>query len=94
VRSPEAATCVLHRLLTAHTDLRAEAAQIARGLLGDVSFESVADDVEHALRSLDHPREELSTAGHRKLAALAAREGLTPDELLSRLISSWRRAAR
>jgi hypothetical protein len=38
------------------------------------------------------PREKLSTAGHRKLAALAAKEGVTPDELLSRLISSWRRA--
>src|SRR3990170_6925214 len=31
----------------------------------------------------DRPREKLSTAGHRKLAALAAKEGLTPDELLS-----------
>jgi len=39
-------------------------------------------------------RETLSTAGHRKLAILAAKEGITPDELLSRLISSWRRAKR
>ncbi len=30
----------------------------------------------------DRPREKLSTAGHRKLAALAAKEGMTPDELL------------
>ena len=42
----------------------------------------------------DRPREKLSTAGHRKLAALAAKEGLTPDEFLSRLISSWRSAGR
>jgi hypothetical protein len=42
----------------------------------------------------DRPREKLSTAGHRKLAALAAKEGMTPDELLSRLISSWRSAKR
>lgn len=42
----------------------------------------------------DRPREKLSTAGHRKLAALAAKEGMTPDELLSRLISSWRNAKR
>ena len=35
-------------------------------------------------------REKLSTTGHRRLAALAAREGITPDELLGRLISSWR----
>ena len=36
----------------------------------------------------DRPREKLSTAGHRKLAALAAKEGMTPDELFSRLIST------
>jgi hypothetical protein len=40
----------------------------------------------------DRPREKLSTAGHRKLVALAAKEGTTPDELLSRLISTWRHA--
>ncbi len=39
-------------------------------------------------------QQKLSTAGHRKLAALAAKEGTTPDELLSRLISSWRRETR
>jgi hypothetical protein len=38
----------------------------------------------------DRPREKLSSAGHRKLAALAAKEGMTPDELLGRMISSWR----
>jgi hypothetical protein len=47
------ARAVLHRLLSAHPDLRTEAEQAARSLLGQVSFESVADDVEHALRSLD-----------------------------------------
>ena len=47
------AHAVLHRLLTAHPDLRTEAEQAARSLLSQVSFESVADDVEHALRSLD-----------------------------------------
>lgn len=40
----------------------------------------------------DRPRERLSTAGHGKLAALAAEEGTTPDELLRRLISCWRSA--
>ena len=40
------------------------------------------------------PREKLSTTGHRALAALAAREGITPDELLRRLISAWRNAQR
>ena len=40
----------------------------------------------------ERPREKLSTAGQRKLAALAAREGRTPDELLGRLISAWRKA--
>ena len=38
----------------------------------------------------DRPREKLSAAGHRKLATLATKEGMTPDELLGRLISSWR----
>ena len=42
----------------------------------------------------DRPREKLSAAGHRKLAALATKEGMTPDELLHRLISSWRGAKR
>ena len=42
----------------------------------------------------DRPRAKLSTAGHRKLATLAAQEEMTPDELLSRLISSWRNAKR
>ncbi len=42
----------------------------------------------------ERPREKLSTAGHRKLATLAAKEGMTPDELLNRLISSWRSAER
>jgi hypothetical protein len=42
----------------------------------------------------DRRRAKLSTAGHRKLTALAANEGMTPDELLSRLISSWRSAKR
>lgn len=37
----------------------------------------------------ERPREKLSTAGHRKLASLAAREAMTPDELLRRLISAW-----
>ncbi len=42
----------------------------------------------------DRPREKLSTTGQRKLAALAAKEGITPDQLLSRLIVSWRSAER
>jgi hypothetical protein len=42
----------------------------------------------------DRPREKLSAGSHRKLANLAAKKGMTPDKLLSRLISSWRRAQR
>jgi hypothetical protein len=38
----------------------------------------------------ERPREKLSASGHRKLGTLAAKEGTTPDELLSRLISCWR----
>jgi hypothetical protein len=47
-----------------------------------------ASDVE------DRPREKLSSAGHRKLAALAAKEEVGPDELLNRLIAAWRKAQR
>ena len=42
----------------------------------------------------DRPREKLSTAGHRKLATLAAKEKMTPDQLLDELITTWRRKAR
>ena len=42
----------------------------------------------------DRPRETLSPAGHHRLAALAAKDGMTPDELLGRLISTWRGAKR
>ena len=38
----------------------------------------------------DRPREKLSSAGHRRLAVLAAKEDMTPDALLGCLISSWR----
>jgi hypothetical protein len=37
----------------------------------------------------DRPQEKLSSAGHRKLAVLAAKEDMTPDALLGCLISSW-----
>ena len=50
--------------------------------------------LRRATATEDRPREKLSTAGYRKLATLAAKEGITPDELLSRLISSWRTAKR
>lgn len=42
----------------------------------------------------DRPREKLSTAGNRKLATLAAKEKLTPDQLLDELISAWRTGRR
>jgi hypothetical protein len=40
----------------------------------------------------DRPREKLSAAGHRRLATLAAKEGVSPDELLGRLVLAWRRS--
>lgn len=40
---------------------------------------------------VDRAREKLSAAGHRKLATLAAKEGASPDEMLSGLISAWRK---
>jgi hypothetical protein len=50
---PGEAAAVLRRLLAAHPDLGGEAEQIARSLLGEVSFESVAEEVERAVRTLD-----------------------------------------
>ena len=44
-------------------------------------------DVDGRLRE----KLKLSAAGRRKLGTLAAKEGLTPDEMLSRLISTWRK---
>lgn len=35
-------------------------------------------------------REKLSSTGHRKLTAMAAKEGISPDEFLKRLIASRR----
>jgi hypothetical protein len=40
------------------------------------------------------PLPKLSAAGHRRLATLAAKEGLDPDRLLGRLIETWRGARR
>ena len=50
---PEEAHGVLRRLLAAHPALGAEAEEIARSLLAEVSFEGVADEVEDALSALD-----------------------------------------
>ena len=40
------------------------------------------------------PREKLSAAGHRRLEALATKEGMTPDELVGQMMAAWRRAKR
>ena len=47
------AHAVFRRLLAAHRELQPETRQIARLLLGEVSFKSVAKDVEQAVRGLD-----------------------------------------
>ena len=54
----EDAQDVLRRLLAAHPDLGAEAETIGRSLLGEVTFEAVAADVEDAVRAMD--REDLN----------------------------------
>jgi len=51
--SPGEAGQVLARILGAHPELRAEAEGIARSVLGEVSFEPVACDVEEAVRGID-----------------------------------------
>jgi hypothetical protein len=47
------ALSLLHRLLSAHPDLRSEAEEMARALLAEIDFEAVGEDVEDALRALD-----------------------------------------
>lgn len=42
----------------------------------------------------DRPVEKLSVAAHRRLAALAAKEVMTPDELVDRMIAAWRGVTR
>ncbi len=52
-QEPEEAARVLHRLLDAHPELVCEADGIARALLGEVSFEDIADEVEAAVEAPD-----------------------------------------
>jgi len=50
---PGEAALVLRRLLAGHPELVAEAEEISRSTLGDVSFESIASEVEDAIRQFD-----------------------------------------
>jgi hypothetical protein len=49
----EEALNVLHRLLATHPNLKKEVESIARSLLGEVSFEETADEVQEAISALD-----------------------------------------
>jgi len=49
----EEAREVLGRLLAAHPDLRAEAERHARSLMGEVTFEAIADEVEDSVNAFD-----------------------------------------
>ena len=50
---PGEAAVVLQRLLALHPELLTEAEAISRATLADVSFESIAGDVEDSIRQLD-----------------------------------------
>ena len=50
---PEETAAVLRRLLVAHPDLKGEAENIAKSVLHEVDLESIADEVEDAVRALD-----------------------------------------
>lgn len=50
---PDEAAEVLRRLLAAHPDLADEAELTARSILGEVTFEEIADEVEDAVRAPD-----------------------------------------
>ncbi len=49
---PGEAAQVLRRLLAGHPELLSEAEEISRSTLGDVSFESIASEVEDSIRQL------------------------------------------
>jgi hypothetical protein len=50
---PGEAALVLRRLLAGHPELVVETEEISRSTLGDVSFESIASEVEDAVRQFD-----------------------------------------
>lgn len=51
--TPDEAADVLRRLLVAHPDLADEAGRTARSILGEVTFEEIANEVEEAVRAPD-----------------------------------------
>ena len=51
--APEEANAVLHGLLKTHPELQSEAEELARNAMSSPSIEEIADDVFHALTSLD-----------------------------------------
>ena len=73
-------------------DINAARNHAKRQIVRDHSgkFCLIGQTLDCASATEDRPREKLSTAGHRKLSNLAAKEDLTPDELLTRLIEVWR----
>jgi hypothetical protein len=50
---PGEAQAVLNRLLADHPNIGAEAERIAESLLGEISSEIIADEIDDAIRSLD-----------------------------------------
>ncbi len=54
----------MRRLVAAHANLRTEAERIAQTVLDEISFESVADEVEEAARALDLDDLEGRSGGH------------------------------
>ncbi len=63
LKQDEVAT-LLRLLLERHSELAKEVEALAKSVLGDVSIEEIADEVEHALRSLD--LDDLNTRAGRK----------------------------
>jgi len=83
---------VLRRVLEAHPGLRGEAEEIARALIGEVSFETIADDLARELESRTLDDLELRSQGRgpgEGAAADAARNLL--QEALDPLVDDMRR---
>jgi hypothetical protein len=86
------AASVLRTLLDRHSELRSEAEAIARGMLGEISPFSVADDVESALLQFDYDDLNGRAGGHsRGYVEPSEAAGELLEEALEPFVSDMKR---
>jgi hypothetical protein len=85
---PDESRAVLDALLNAHPDLVAEAEGLAANMLDDITWESVAEDVEYALRSL--PLEALNDrAGYHPSRGYYTHESEAAGEIIEETLAPY-----